>query len=58
MAIDGSARSIDPSLTQPSIDRASIDRWRCSIDRCSCTIDYPWPSIDACTQMIELKLND
>ena len=41
-AIDGSARSMDPSLAQASIDRASIDRLR-TIDGWSCTIDHPWP---------------
>ena len=44
IAIDGSARSIDPSLAQASIDRSC-----CAIDGWSCTIDHLWPSIDACT---------
>ena len=37
------------SVVSASIDRASIDRSRCAIDGLSCTIDHPWPSIDACT---------
>ena len=55
-AIDGSARSIDRAalsmdllLAQPSIDRATMDRWRSANDVKSCAIDHRWPSIDACT---------
>ena len=47
-AIDGSARSMKPSLAQSSIDRTSVDRSHCAIDGWLCTIDYPWSSIDAC----------
>ena len=27
----------------------TIDRSHCGTDGLSCTIDHPWPSIDACT---------
>ena len=55
-AIDRSAQSIEcavllmnPSLVQPSIDCASINRSRYANDGWSCTKDHPWPLFDAYT---------
>jgi len=33
IALDRAAQSSDPSFVQASVDRATIDGWRCAIDR-------------------------
>ena len=49
-SIDRAARSMDPSLAQQSVDRATIDRSRCAFD------GYPFPFFDSILGNISLPL--